>query len=495
VVEVLFVPSHNSLWDTWLFEENGLYHLFHLLRKKGSRSHAINHAVSEDLLHWKEAGLALERGYKGEWDDGPLMTGTLCKNDGTYYMFYGAKRDAVQRIGIAISEDLLAWRKIPRHVLEPQGEWYETSVVDSSISSVAWRDPCIVRTDEGDFHMFFCARSRTGNWAGRGAIGHAISRDLIEWNILPPIYVSDKYGFLETPDVFEINGRWFLIFSCGQWHSTRTSDFEYAASGIRYLVGESLTGPFHEPSESSLLGSGDGMLGSYVGRTLPLRGEHESRLFYHHNVFPEKITNFKSLTGSFSSPKILKLCGDYLSLQKYDDFDRKIFPNSSRLKREHLAARYPESEDTGVQWIPRDMSIEALSSAGIAGVWFDKPIEDGAIRVDIRLKRGNGGILFGFEEYNKGFGIILNYYKQRVELQHVFRAEFGLSTGMIQYRPLRLSFFKEYRIELIIVSPFVELYVDNFLILSQPVEGNVAGRPGLLIEGGLGIFSYPNILY
>ncbi|HPX22191.1 MAG TPA: hypothetical protein PLA66_05020, partial [Mesotoga sp.] len=65
---MLFVPSHNSLWDTWLFEENGLYHLFHLLRKKGSRSHAINHAVSEDLLHWKEAGLALERGYKGEWD-------------------------------------------------------------------------------------------------------------------------------------------------------------------------------------------------------------------------------------------------------------------------------------------------------------------------------------------------------------------------------------------------------------------------------------------
>jgi hypothetical protein len=26
-------------------------------------------AVSEDLLHWKEAGLAIERGYNGEWDD------------------------------------------------------------------------------------------------------------------------------------------------------------------------------------------------------------------------------------------------------------------------------------------------------------------------------------------------------------------------------------------------------------------------------------------
>ncbi len=492
---MLFVPSHNSLWDTWLFEEDGLYHLFHLLRKKGSRSHAISHAVSENLLHWKEAGLALERGYEGEWDDGPLMTGTLFKKDGSYYLFYGAKRNSVQRIGVAISEDLYTWRKFPHHILEPQGQWYETSVMDNSISSVAWRDPCIFRTEEGEFHMFFCARSRTGNWAGRGAIGHATSRNLIEWSILPPVYVSDRYGFLETPDVFEMNGRWFLLFSCGQWHSTRTDDFEHAASGIRYLIGESLTGPFHEPSESSLLGSGDGMLGSYVGRTLPLKDEHESRLFYHHNVFPEKIANFKSFTGSFSSPKILKLRDDCLCLVKYDDFERKIFPNTSRLKREHLVVRYPESEAAGIQWLPGDLSIEALSSAGISGAWFDKTIEDGAIQVDIRLNRGNGGVLFGFKEYNNGFGIILNHRRQRVELQQVFRAEFGLSTSLIQYRPLKLSAFKEYRIELITVSPFIELYIDDVLVFSQPVEGKIAGRTGLLIEGGAGVFSYPNIFH
>lgn len=93
------------------------------------------------------------------------------------------------------------------------------------------------------------------------------------------------------------------------------------------------------------------------------------------------------------------------------------------------------------------------------------------------------------------FWIILNHRRQRVELQQVFRAEFGLSTSLIQYRPLKLSAFKEYRIELITVSPFIELYIDDVLVFSQPVEGKIAGRTGLLIEGGAGVFSYPNIFH
>ena len=103
---------------------------------------------------------------------------------------------AVQRIGSASSSDLETWT---RTGLELEG-------------GEAWRDPWVVRDEGGLWHMYITARDAD---TGSGVVGHAISVDLLDWEVGPPL--SDATGFfdqLETIQVVQVEGRWVLLFSC-----------------------------------------------------------------------------------------------------------------------------------------------------------------------------------------------------------------------------------------------------------------------------------------
>ena len=89
-------PEGMVYWDSWYLVDEGKVHAFYLQKRRpGSTRPAedhcsIGHAVSEDLLNWKELPVALHRGAAGSYDCGPLYTGCAVWDRGTYYLFYTA---------------------------------------------------------------------------------------------------------------------------------------------------------------------------------------------------------------------------------------------------------------------------------------------------------------------------------------------------------------------------------------------------------------------
>ena len=116
-----YKPKNNIMWDLWFLEDKDDYHCFYLQSRpsndpltKHLQYVSIGHAVSKDLKEWTELGTVLKPGKKGEWDDYAIRTGSVIKKGKRFYMYYTGrnhKEKNVQRIGLAISNDLINWRK------------------------------------------------------------------------------------------------------------------------------------------------------------------------------------------------------------------------------------------------------------------------------------------------------------------------------------------------------------------------------------------------
>lgn len=498
---MLFTPRNPNLhlWDSWLLKRGDDFHLFHLMKRTGESSSMINHAVSKDLAIWEEKGPIIQRGKPGEWDAGGLNTGITVHHDGKYYLFYGALVDGVQRIGVAISTDLVNWEKYDGSpVLEIDPRWYQAEILDASEPGVSWRDPCIVQDETGLFHAFLCARAKTGVWAAKGAIGHATSKDLLHWDVHPPVYVSDRHGFIEVPDVFRLGDRWFIIFSTGQWHTTRTADADYAASGMRYLIGESMLGPYYEPEESSLLSTGLGVLGAYAGRTISLEGEDHlmrrmvasSRLFYYHNAFRTDFLKF-TFKGSWGLPKLLTQNEGVPSLGYYP---KAILGLTSQdtvsLDAGEFSEFYPGVQGTGIEWNKSGQGLSGYCPGGSATVLARHKVADGIWQVKVSLASGGAaGILFRYDhESREGLALTIDATRQRVELLRIYKAEFGWTSCIEQYRPLAVDCDRAYMIRVVARDCFVDAYVDDQAMFSLSVEANKQGKTGLYLENARALF-------
>lgn len=96
---------------------------------------------------------------------------------------------------------------------------------------------------DGSFHALVTARSRTGAPGGAGVVGHARSRDLVEWEVLPPLTEQERAAQLECPELVRLNGRHQLLVSClaedhvasdtaGSAEPGQTGTFVYSADEI-----------------------------------------------------------------------------------------------------------------------------------------------------------------------------------------------------------------------------------------------------------------------
>jgi beta-fructofuranosidase len=223
---VLRLPDH-WVWDSWVALDGDAYHLFFLRASRAlldpHRRHlraAIGHAVSTDLRSWTLLPDALVHADPPAWDGQAVWTGSVVRGpDGTWYLFYtGVVRHRwapEQRIGLAVSTDLIRWRRLqPTPVVEADPRWY--ACIDGVPgASLAWRDPYVFPDPEGDgWHMVITARSASGPPRWRGVIGHARSHNLVDWEVQPPLTAPAGFGQLEVAQVQLLDGRAVLVFSC-----------------------------------------------------------------------------------------------------------------------------------------------------------------------------------------------------------------------------------------------------------------------------------------
>jgi beta-fructofuranosidase len=232
-----FAPRDLWVWDFWLARDDDTWHLFHLQAPRSvppalRHEHArVGHAISTDLHSWQRLGTVLEPGPPGAWDDHCIWTGSVMRWRGRWCMLYTgrSRRDLlVQRIGLAVSDDLHTWEKHPANpVLEANPRWYQTRRDGVPVEFITARrrprpgtprwalalhhmrealamaaPPCLAR----------CVRT-SHPLAGRGCIALAQSDDLVTWDVRPPLHGPGGWDHLECPQLLAHEGAWWLVFS------------------------------------------------------------------------------------------------------------------------------------------------------------------------------------------------------------------------------------------------------------------------------------------
>ena len=237
--------------DAWYLVEGDTIHMFYILPE------FIGHAVSEDLFNWQEQSPVLRLNPSAAWDDLRLCSGSVIKHQGRYWMGYAGTCRAdnppdevfrFQRAGIAVSDDLFNWEKIPENpVTEPDTTYYEQLSTGQREMS-HWRDPFLFAHGDSIYQLV-CARRNDGAVKTRGTVALAQSTDMHDWKILPPIEHDRVAEEMELPQVYFIEGRWYLVFcTLGRFLApevARRFKGTVPTQSNFSMVGDSPFGPFH----------------------------------------------------------------------------------------------------------------------------------------------------------------------------------------------------------------------------------------------------------
>lgn len=255
------LPDH-WVWDSWLADDGENYHLFFLRASRAlidpNRRHfraSIGHAVSSDLEAWTLLPDALVAADAPAWDDLATWTGcTVRGSDGRWHLFYTgvsrAENGLQQRIGSAVSHDLVTWTRSDAPALEADPRWYE-KLGEGTWLDEAWRDPFVFfDVDSQLWQMVITARSRTGDPDQRAVVGHAVSADLTHWETRPPLSHPAGFGEMEVIQSRQIDGEATLLFSCLP-DKAPGIPFHTSSTGTWIARGESLLGPWDLTGSSS----------------------------------------------------------------------------------------------------------------------------------------------------------------------------------------------------------------------------------------------------
>ncbi len=306
-----YAPPGMFAWDFWLVEAGGRFHLFHLQAPRKLHPElrhfraSVGHAVSDDLCHWQQRGTVLAAGPRGSWDDRCIWTGSILPWRGRFWFLYTALQRGhglVQRIGLAVSDDLERFVKHPHNpVLCADPRWYQTR--RPGLPWEDWRDPwlCVqggrltalisarlappkqtstlrlgleqlrelVRLAAGPR----CTSLGSGHLAGRGCIAVARSTDGVSWQVEEPMFAPGRYDMLECPQLYTAHDHELLLFSTQRgW--LRRSWPQCAQTGAHAWWREAERRPWRPVNQSGVVAAGKAAYGTrlqrYAGRLVAL---------------------------------------------------------------------------------------------------------------------------------------------------------------------------------------------------------------------------------
>jgi beta-fructofuranosidase len=271
------ISAIKYIWDSWFVkDENDIYHAFYLQSDKNIENHhlrhhnnvSIGHATSANLNDWQEHPVALEPGNEGEWDDLSLWTGSIIQHKNIWYMFYTGRSKSdfwKQQIGLATSKDLFNWSKHDGPILPPDFNFYSKQKGLNKLDKPpAWRDPYIIKDPESDnFFMTITARSNKGD-VYNGCVGLAVSNDLINWQVRPPILSLGVFDEMEVTQVIYDENRVNLLFSTYE-NTTKPNEGYKQVNGLYGFISDKINGKY-EP-----INKDNGLILNYKDKIYDLR--------------------------------------------------------------------------------------------------------------------------------------------------------------------------------------------------------------------------------
>ena len=200
----------------WMNDPNGLiqwgdqYHLFyqHYPFVAVHRDMHWGHAVSEDLIHWRDLPVALAP-VPDSYDEAGVFTGCAVDNDGVPTVVYTAtsgpgSQVQIQALATGSGEELVNWERHPANPVL-------TEVPAVSGQTRDFRDPFVWREDDGWYMVLGCRIEGAG-----GMLPLYRSPDLVDWEYLGPMLTGDpdRHGRMwECPNFFRLGDKWVLYFS------------------------------------------------------------------------------------------------------------------------------------------------------------------------------------------------------------------------------------------------------------------------------------------
>lgn len=240
---IFYQPDDGVAADFIPFHWQGEYHLFYLKDYRDRAGHGEGtpwfHLGTRDFVHFTEYGEALPRGTVDE-QDLYVFTGCVIERDGVFHIFYTghnphfrAAGKPEQAVMHATSSDLVTWTKDPDNpILFADGDRYEPH---------DWRDPFVFwNAEAGEYWMLLAAREKEGPSNRRGCIALATSPDSVSWSIQEPFWAPKLYFTHECPDLFQLGGRYYLVYST---FSERTV--------THYRTSTAVEGPWAAPADDA----------------------------------------------------------------------------------------------------------------------------------------------------------------------------------------------------------------------------------------------------
>ena len=190
-----------------------------------------NHAVSDDMIHWRHLPIALAPTPGGDDSDG-CFTGSAVNDNGTATIIYtGVKsvsadratlRDGhhnfreTQLLATSTDPDLLTWKKHTKPVIEPPP--------DKNLTG--FRDPFLFKiptTSTSGAGPWYCGVA-SGQFKKGGRVLLYKSEDFLHWKYLHPLAEGQWSGrehtdpvgsgeMWECPDFFPLDKKWVLLYS------------------------------------------------------------------------------------------------------------------------------------------------------------------------------------------------------------------------------------------------------------------------------------------
>lgn len=249
------------IWDFWTYRDGDDYHIYFLQADNTldhpdmrHRNVTQGHAVSKDLINWTHLGTTFKPADPVAWDDWTTWTGSTLRDDeGLWHLFYTgtehAEEGMKQRIGHATSTDGHNWTRVGNGLaLDISGPHYE-EYTPGHWHDRAFRDPWVMKNPKGDGWVMYMVARRPGSEepnAG-GTVGFATSPDLYTWTLQPPVYSGGMFGQMEVPQVFEVNGKWYMLFCTDGSHwsdAYKAFNPEKPVRGTHYLMADDPFGPW-----------------------------------------------------------------------------------------------------------------------------------------------------------------------------------------------------------------------------------------------------------
>lgn len=506
--------TRKVIGDVDVVYHEGLYHLFHLVLPNHD---FIAHAVSENGINWRRIRNALFIGDPGSWDDLMLWTMHVTADPhrpGVWRMFYtGLSRrehGRFQRIGMAESDDLYAWRKVSvdwtdhrgphdpplvkqarlvagqrestaTHALidpescfplEPDPEYYEASA-DGEREWVSFRDPFYFRDDHRAW-LLASSRINHGPLVRRGCVGLCEEVQPNQFEPRPPLHHPELYDDIEVPNLLRLNQRYYLIGSIRE------------DAKVRYWHSDTMEGTWQSHADNVLLARGN-----YAGRIC-----HDSQgpllwSFFSHNAQERTRNN-------------LLLPPKRLIVNDRGQLVTQTFHHLNDFIREPIETRnlVPLKDVMkGDQAQPADGSdLRFVSQGRFQAFVFQEALESFQFEGHLKLiGEGKCGLIFRVDpQTHDGYYLSLDLLKGVAQLRAWGADTERVGEDMMQFRSLQEGYWGaqpqgEVDIKLIGFGSYLECSINGRVLLSLADQAYCRGMLGIYVESAELVLQDPHV--